>query len=248
MIEQADARLTEWVRSVVGALDVSLALPTGTPPGAPTVNLYLFDLQRPAPGAGLGSAGSRAPLALTLRYLVTCAAANLSDAHRLLGELVLAALEQAEFEVELNVPAELWASLALPARPAFLLRVPLRRERVRPVAPLVQALELRLESVGALHGVVLGPRERPLPGAHVALDGLGLHTRTDLSGRFRFVNVPVSVGALALVVRAGRREVVVAAGPEARGPDGVVVRLDAATDTRHPKSPHSASAGSGGGA
>ncbi len=225
MIEQVDRRLTEWVRSVTGALKVSLARPADSPPQAPEVNLYLFDLQQPAPG--ISSAGGRAPLEVTLRYLVSCAADDVSEGHRLLGELVLAALDQSGFEVELQVPPDLWLNLALPARPAFLLRVPLRRERVRPTAPLVQALELRLEPVTALHGVVLGPRERPLPGAHVALDGLGLHTRTDLAGRFRFVNVPASSGALALVVRAGRREVVVATGPEARGPDGVVVRFDA---------------------
>jgi hypothetical protein len=224
VIEQADQRLVEWVRSVVGTAQVSLGLPGAAPADGPQVSVHLFDLQRPAPGV---ASGSRAPLALTLRYLVSCAASEISEGHRLLGELALAALDQAEFEVELDLPVGLWASLMLPARPAFLLRVPLRRPRVRATAPLVHAFELQLEPVVALHGVVLGPRERPLPGAHVALDGLGLHTRTDLAGRFRFANVPASAGALALVVRAGRREVVVAAGPEARGPDGLVVRLEA---------------------
>ena len=78
MIEDADARLKEWVTSVAGELDVSLGFPKEARTGR-AVNLYLLEmLQTPQPRGP-----KRPPLEVTLRYLVTSSADSPEEAHKI---------------------------------------------------------------------------------------------------------------------------------------------------------------------
>jgi hypothetical protein len=132
MIDEVDRSLREWIGTVLGDSPVSL-----TPPAAEEkdgVTLYLLDLlEGPAPRERRSQ-----PLQLKVRYLITVAADPPEEAHRRLGELAFAALESPDFEVELGaLPVSLWQAFGVPPRPAFLLRVPVRRERPARKVPLV---------------------------------------------------------------------------------------------------------------
>jgi len=211
LIHEVDGRLKDWVGSVLQGATVSLAAPNGQLKGS-GVSLYLLQLTHRPPARG---GKKRPPLQLLLRYLVTAWSEDPEDAHRMLGELVFAAMEHDEFEVEFDAaPAAIWTAFGAVPRPSFILGVPVRRERPQPEAPLVRS-GVSLDSTAAvsLHGVVTGPGDLPLMGARVECPSLGLSAQTDSRGRFRFSTVPatpppefrVTAKGKALTIRADSR-------------------------------------------
>ncbi len=207
MIDQIDRRLTEWVAKTLGTpLTVSLTFPPSehTDRG---VSLFLLELADALP---LRS-NKRSPLQVMLRYLVTTWAAQPEDAHRLLGDLLFAALSDPEFDVEVgSVTPALWSALGVRPQPAFILRVLVRLERPEPEVHYVRKpLVVRPILTRALQGVVFSPEEVPLVGAMVQLPTCGLVTHTDSHGRFLFPSVPSELPIRELVVRAKGREVTV---------------------------------------
>jgi hypothetical protein len=222
MIDQVDRQLDEWVRQT---LDVPTSL---TPPadaqGERGVNLYLLELVRKPP---LRST-RRPPLQVSLRYLVTTWSDDVEEAHRWLGELVFAAMEEPEFEVELEpVPAATWAALGVAPRPAFGLCVPLRLERAEPETKLVR-LPLVIEggTLASLRGVVLTPDDVPLASAVVEIPGLQLSTRTDARGQFCFSNVPGKSRVDKLRIRARGLECDAVVDQSVSDDGPVVIRFD----------------------
>ena len=158
MIDEVDRSLREWITTVLGETPVSLLPPSpqdrqNTAP-VEGVGLYLLDLQE-GPAA---RERRNQPLQLKVRYLITVSAAEPEEAHRRLGELAFAALASPEFEVELGVPTALWPAFGVPPRPAFLLRVAVRRERPeRPVPLVTEPLVVEAAPVAAGQA----PRRRP---------------------------------------------------------------------------------------
>ena len=127
LIDQADDQLAHWVERTLGAITISLLPPDKAPEGE-GISLYLLSLAENPPLQG----NQRSPLQFWLRYLVTTWADDPSQAHALLGELLLAAMDTPAYEVELdNIPPTIWAGFGIPPRPAFILRVPVRKERAR---------------------------------------------------------------------------------------------------------------------
>lgn len=125
MIDEVDQRLKAWVSRVAGEAPVYLGVPDREAIER-GVCLYLLELGPAPPARG----GRRGPPQFSVCYLVTAGAESPEQAHRLLGELVFSAMEEAEFDVDLTpVPATLWAGLRVPPRPGFRLRLPVRRER-----------------------------------------------------------------------------------------------------------------------
>jgi hypothetical protein len=223
MIETVDARLVDWVQTVLGPVPVSLE-----PPQADLdeegVSLYLLELVRLPPPRGQ----ERPPLQLALRYLVTTWADTPERAHHLLGELVLSALEQADLTVQLEpLPADNWAALGVLPQPSFALQVPLRRERPQPEPRLVRRpLVVRASPITSLSGVLLGPGDVPLAGASVELAHLQRTVRADRKGRFHFETIPADSVDQSLTVKVKGREFRVnLEGPIADG-EPVVIRLD----------------------
>jgi hypothetical protein len=203
MIDQVDQRLKDWVSGVLGATEVSLAAPSQAESGQ-GVGLYLMELvQTPAPRSV-----RRPPLQISLRYLVTAWAEEYEKAHRMLGVLMFAAMENSEFEVEQDpVPVSLWVALSVRPRPSFVLRLPLRRERPEPHVPLVRLpLVIKGSPMAGLHGLVLGPGDMPVMGARVEVPALQLSTHTDPDGRFHFSAVPTDPPVKLLMVRAKGQE------------------------------------------
>jgi len=204
MIDEVDRRLTAWVKSVVEGVDVRLAAP-GTSPEKRGIGLFLMEVVVMPPA----STTKLPPLQVALRFMVTSWSDDPEDAHRMLGELIFAAMENSEFEVELTpVAVDVWRALGVPPRPSFVLRVPLQRARHMPKAKPVTAFPVvKTLAVVNLHGVVRGPNDMPLADAEVQVPALRLTARTDYKGRFHFAGVPGEGQTKTLRVRAKGQEV-----------------------------------------
>jgi len=223
VIEQADLRLTDWVGAVVGArAQVALTAPADQHRGA-GVSLFLMDLVSLPPMRGQ----RRAPLQLALRYLVTAWAEDAAAEHRLLGELVAAAMQEEDFEVVLAPTSpQTWLALGAAPRPAFVLQVPVRQARPEPAPPRVRGpLVVQGVALAPLSGVVLGPGDVPVANARVEVPSADAVAETDPLGRFRFPALPVEPRQKQVRVRARGREIdVEIAQPEESS--AVVIRFD----------------------
>jgi hypothetical protein len=205
-IDVASTELAEWVRGLLEDTDVSFS-PPGHKEQSKGVSLYLLELADRSPSRSI----DRTPLQLQLRYLVTTWAEQPQEAQRLLGELVFAAMEREDFDIDLKpLPGATWAALGTPPQPSFMLCVPLRRLRPLNTAPLVRKpLVIQATPVTSLYGLVvgvLGTETAPLAQARVELPALHLHTSTDPDGRFSFASVPGQPVSNQLFVKARGRE------------------------------------------
>jgi hypothetical protein len=209
-VDQIDHQLREWIAAVCEDVQVSLEAPRRDEDGE-GIGLYLMELVHAPPGRGSGLA----PLRVTLRYLVTAWAGEPVKAHSLLGQLVFAAMEREDCEVELEpLSAPMWLALGVAPRPSFILRVPLERQRVERKVPRVRTrLTVHQSPMRPLHGQVLGPGDVGIMGAQVTLPALNLVVSTDFKGRFRFPAVPTQPPITRLRVCARGQETPVLVDP-----------------------------------
>ncbi len=224
MIDEIDRRLREWVQETVSTtVDVSLALPAPTTRGQ-GVSLYLFSLSDMPPARG----PKRPPLQFSLHYLISTWAEQPEEAHRLLGELAFAALESPNWEVDLEpISTEMWLACGVPPRPAFVLRVPVRRERPEPEISYVRVPpKVRAHPIQYIHGLLLGPGDFPLVDARVELIGSSLSATTDAKGYFRLAYVTENVAPrrLHIVAKGHELEMTIQEPSSERTP--LVIRFD----------------------
>jgi hypothetical protein len=190
VIQALDARLSEWVGSVLpDKVAVSFGPPGPLKDGAtsPAVGMYLFEIA-PATSDGLDRSRVRQVL---VRYLVTAWASRPEEEHELLGTLLAAAVNQG-MKLDLTpLSGQTWAALGLAPRPAFVLDELLVIERPVEKVPVVRQPPI-VRSVGTtvLEGRVMGPLQRPLGRAEVAHLGIGRSATTDANGWFRFPLAP----------------------------------------------------------
>jgi len=204
MIDQVDDDLRAWVQTVVPGAEVHFEAPSSAPP-AQGVTMYLLHLMPRPPARGT----TRPPLQVMLCYLVTAWGAELAETHRVLGELVFAAMSREDVEVDLEpLHGSEWAAFGTPPRPSFLLRVPIRKGLAQPPAKYVRGpLVVNTSPVGSLYGRVVGPGDLPISDALVELPSLQISQRTDTKGYFRFATIPADPIALVLRIAAKGREV-----------------------------------------
>jgi hypothetical protein len=203
MIERIGQEIIDWISYTITGAEVALGLPDDNAQ-KPQIGLYLMDLSQ----SRCARVGKLAPFKINLRYLVTARSPRAEEAHRLLGELIFAALEKPEkeppeFEVVVEpLPVEAWAVLGAAPQPSFFLHAQLRRERPEPAVPMVtEPVVLQPSPMRVLSGAVYELGGMPIMGARVELLTLGIATRTDEWGRFRFAGVP-SNGQLKLLAQA----------------------------------------------
>ncbi len=230
MIDQIDQQLQTWIQETL-RVPATLSDPT-PPPQKPCIVFSLIELsERPA----LRSL-HRPPLQITLHYLITAWDDSPTESHRLLGELIFAAMDHPNYEVALDpLPTTLWTAFGAPPRPAFILRVPLRRDRVETAAPLVRApLNSQLVPTAHLEGRILGNGDIPLAGAIVEYPTLSITTRTDSQGCFRLPDLssePDSPRRLRIQAREKHFEITVT---RLSGKEPLVIRLDLLTKPEEP--------------
>jgi hypothetical protein len=207
MIDQIDDRLTKWVEKVVENVRPSFAPPSDAEDGL-AISLYLLEIVDDPRRSHTG----RPRLQPSLRYLVTTRAGEPQDAHRLLGVLFYAAMENPDFEVELEpVASEFWSAFHIIPRPAFILRLPLPHDWNLPDLPLVaQNAALEISSpLKPLYGQVFGPGKIPLAGARVELPNLSRYTTTGPHGTFSLTGVRSEPAMKTLLIKARGREQIV---------------------------------------
>lgn len=221
MIDAVDQRLKAWVQSVIPEVPVSFAAPVQNAAERGVV-VYLLDLRdrRPPRTTKLP------PLQFAARYLVTTWAKTPEEAHGLLGEIVFAAMQSTEFEVELDVPAGTWQALGVPPRGAFLLTALVQKQREEPKRALVrEPVVIHASPLMSFHGVVLGPEDTPIAGARVEIPALRLTSTTDHKGRFRFSSLPAGPGTKLEVHARGRTVSLAAAENHPDDAEPFVIRI-----------------------
>lgn len=206
MIDQIDQRLQAWVMQTLPGATVTLD-PPGSERSGQGASLYLFELIDDPPLRGQ----QRTPLQAAARFLVTTWAGQPEDAHRLLSNLLFAAMEMTDFQVELSpLPATAWTTFGLPPQPSFVLRVPLQLARPQPPVPRVRhPLDVQPVPLATLQGQVLGPDDIPLADARVMVEGLDAVARTDASGNFHLDTLPAGPANRRLRVRAKGQELTI---------------------------------------
>lgn len=222
MFDQIDRRLADWIETLLDQVEVSLAPPGRTEAGR-GVSLYFMELVQTPPARGQ----RRPPLQMTLRYLVTTHSSNPEEAHQMLGTLVIAALENPEFEVEQEtLPLAIWSALGIAPRPSFVLRVPFKHERPEKIAPpVLHPLIVKHSPMRGLTGQVFGPRNIPIVDARVELPALQLQTNTDSKGRFHFSAIPVEPRVKLLRVRAKGQEFSITMDQAGHNDEPLVIHL-----------------------
>jgi hypothetical protein len=203
-IESVDQRLQEWIGEFTGSAKVFLDSPAEMR-DKQGVSFYLMEVVSDPPPRGVRPS----PLRMLLRYLVTVWQEDPAKAHGLLGDLMFAAMENKDCEVEAGaLPLAAWQTLGVAPRPSFLLKVPLRKARPETTGPRVNGkLAVQFGISRRLEGQVCGPNRLPIMGATVMLPSLQLRVRTDQNGRFRFASVPSEPPITHLQVNARGREV-----------------------------------------
>ena len=182
MIDEIDQSLKEWVATVIDSkYEVSLEHP-GITNNKPTVSLYLYSMDNSMPS----STARDIPLEITLSYLLTVQSENLLESHRFLGNLLFAAKNRSDLEVDFSaLPAEFWQSFGTPPLPHFCLRLPMVMPRKTEQIPKIKVPpRIDIGSITNIKGFILGPSNHPIPGAKITLDNAKTVAYSDNKGLF----------------------------------------------------------------
>lgn len=205
MIAEADSQILKWAKDVLGESIAVLGPPAREHKGR-GVGIHLLEIA-PQPRE---HAANRPRLQASLKYLVTSWADTQEEAHRILGQLLEAAMLQSEYEVHAEAIApEVWSGFGLSPQACLVLRARIWKELEQKPKKLVRKMVLETVPGRPLQGVVLGPDDTPISDADVEFLRLNLSTKTDPYGRFEFANVPMQMGARGLRVRARGQEMTV---------------------------------------
>jgi len=220
VIDEVDQQVTSWVEQVLPGANVTL----DGPAAAADVGLHLFEI------ADLPTAHTeeRRLLQVRLGYLVTTSGDDVALAHKRLGGLLFAALTHPDYGVRFPGDlAEFWNAAGVPPRAGFILTVPLRQPlETAPPPPVKAPLIVQGVRMRVMEGVVLGPGDVPISDAFIEIPSLGLATRSDTRGRFRFAAIPAAPAKQQLRVRAKAREFPFTI--DSSKPSPFVLRLDLA--------------------
>jgi hypothetical protein len=174
-------------------------------------------------------------LQVRLHYLVTAWGEKPEDAHRLLGTLMFAAMENppTDLDVDLTPPSsEAWVALGVTPQPSFVMVVPFKQERPQPPVKYVRKpLVVQAGSMLTVAGTVVGPGDVPLAGATVEIAGLNMHEQTDAYGRFSFRSAPGGTQPIRLRIAAKGRRMEYVVGEQASNP--IVIHFDSLNDADH---------------
>ena len=220
-MDDVDRYVAWWAGSVLHSVAVSLGPPDDGRDGD-RVSLWLYDLEHTPPARR----PEATPWQFSLRYLVSTWSADASTAHRHLGQLVFAAMEHEDLEVDLPAPpVTAWTALGVVPRPAFFLKVLLRRPRPRPEGVYVRSpVVVQSVAVSALEGALLTTDDDPISHAVVTAPSAGRSARTDARGRFVLPAVPAAPGPVDLVVTARGRQRAFSVDRDGDGDAAVVIR------------------------
>lgn len=204
MLEPVYAKLRQWVADTCEA-SWSLSMPARESTGADAKGqavTYLLEVLR----APVARTDKRAPLQMSLRFLVCAWAAKPEQANEILLRLAFAAMELDGCELEFEaLPIQTWSTFGIAPRPSFVLRVPLVIARTDPRAKPVRSINLHGAPVTTVQGSVLGPDDVPIAGATVEAPSLHRSATTDRHGRFVLTGMSQTAQSRLVVNARGKR-------------------------------------------
>jgi hypothetical protein len=205
ILEPVYARLQQWIAETCADAAWSLSMPSRESAGADDkaqAVTYLLEVLR----TPVARTDKRAPLRMSLRFLVCAWATKPEQAHENLVRLAFAAMDQDGWDLELDaLPAHTWSAFGIPPRPSFVLRIPLLLERAEERAKRVRSIKLESLAITALQGSVLGPDDIPIAGATVEAPALHRWATTDDHGRFVLTGLPQAAQSRLVVNAKGKR-------------------------------------------
>lgn len=221
MFDKTDERLESWLKSITQNLEVFFTSPTKDLKKQ-GVYIYLLDLLPNPSGRGV----RRPPLQVTLRYLIFPQTEDPKENHRVLGNLLISAMESSEFEVEKNlIPPGIWQAFGMPPQPAFILRVPFTLKREEKLAPPVKfPVVINQTTLESLQGRILA-KEIPIANAKIDIPALQITTTTNSDGFFRFASIPSEPKDKNIIIRARGREFAVSTDQIDRSGDLFVIQI-----------------------
>ena len=233
MLAETDQKLAQWAESIIGKeAIVSLATPSRAGHGdSSMVNLYLMEVipQSVFRQMELDKIRRKHPLKVNCRYLINTRSKSPEKAHKLLGNLLFAALQEPSYEVErAPLSFEAWRAFDIPPRPSFMLNVPVVHEFPEPDLPMVESgIGLDNAPMGKLKGRIYGPRDIPLVGLRVTLPTLKRSSLTDVAGQFYFPAIPSQPPVKTLEVKGKRKNKPISITIEEaeQDEDGLLIRL-----------------------
>jgi hypothetical protein len=223
MLDQLDQQIETWAGHLLGDVQIMLS-----PPGEPLAAEVGAGFFLTAVSADRTRRNHPDPsLTLVGRYLVTTWAKEIRRAHRVLGELLVAAIEDQHFDVDPEPPGlAVWRAIGISPRPGFFMKARLRVERVtRAVKPVLVPLRVGTVDLRPLRGLVLGQNDVPVANARVAAKGLGHGARTGSDGRFSLGAIPLE-RSLELLITARSQDFKTIVEREALTSEQIVIRLD----------------------
>ena len=121
----------------------------------------------------------------------------------------------------------MWLACGIAPRPAFVLRVPVRRERPEPEISYVRVPpKVRANPIQHIHGLRLGPGDFALGGRAVELIGSSLSATTDAKGHFRLAYVSENVAPRRLHVVAKGHDLEMTVQEPSSESTPLVIRFD----------------------
>jgi hypothetical protein len=113
LINIVDKQLTDWLMEVAGKVPVVLNPPSEIT-AKPLISLYLTEVRYAANRAE----SARLPVQLTLCYLISTLSESELDAHEMLIKIIVAAMDVAEYETQLDpLPHSVWSAFGIAPRP-----------------------------------------------------------------------------------------------------------------------------------
>ncbi len=211
------AALTDTVRSALGDITITTAIPTTPQDDTRAITLSPLSLTR------LGRLrNGETTVQLCLRVLAVPAGPDsLTDL-----ETLLVALDQVRgLEVEqAEPPLTLWSLLGVPPQPAAIIRIDVPVTLPSTPLPLVlHPLQVDARTVISRDGVIIGPSGAGVGYGVVRAARYNHETRTDAGGRFR-LPLPAGDDHVALVVQVKGRTFTVDAAVPPHGP--ILVHCD----------------------
>ncbi len=231
MIEIADKEIQQWAMNVCQGESIKPCVSLSPPDphkDQTCIHVYLSEIL-PGHASQLARNGARS---VTLNYLICVCATDESTSHRLLGQLLFAAMDEPGYSVCFDRPnAALWQAIGTADRPCFMIQMPLFRPAFEEATRVTQYPTVRATPTTSFSGVVVGPHNIPIPGARVTLNSLGRTTSTDNDGEFHFVCVPLANTEEVLRVEAKGIDVDVKTRPSGRTvAQPIILRLNELED------------------
>ncbi|MDG5814103.1 hypothetical protein QA601_03370 [Chitinispirillales bacterium ANBcel5] len=184
-IEESDQFLEEWITTVSKTDSISFSSPITALP-EDVINAYLYSIT-PAP---MRDSLPETPIRVTLNYLITVWHNDLSNARRILDNLIFEALINHSLNAKFPTPQEL-AVLNIPIIPCFQVSLTIAKKLSLPEAKFVKKpLVIKPAFVTRISGHCFDKNGKPRKSVQISIPQISYYTSTSEDGSFKITQTP----------------------------------------------------------